>query len=50
MTGRMPRTDEVNMHRAPCPLDAAGSRCSGSLAQLMKSAIAINWHVAAAQT
>jgi hypothetical protein len=38
------------MQRAPCPLGAAGSWCSGSLAQLMNSAIAINWHVAAAQT
>jgi hypothetical protein len=38
------------MHRAPCPLDAADSRCSGCLAHLMNSAIAMNWHVAAAQT
>ena len=50
MTGRMPRTDEVNMHRALPAWDAAGSRCSGCLAQLMKIAIAIDWHVAAAQT
>jgi hypothetical protein len=41
---------EMNMHRAPCPLDAAGGWCSRSLAQLLNSAIAMNWHVAAAQT
>ena len=47
---RMPRTDEMHMHCAPCPLDAAGSWCAGALAQLMNSAIAMNWQAAAAQT
>ena len=43
-------TDEMNMHRAPCRWTLPVAGCSGSLAQLVNSAIAINWHVAAAQT
>lgn len=53
-SGRWPglqgRARTVQSARASSSPGAAGSWCGGALAQLMNSAIAINWQVAAAQT